>query len=219
MSVVLYILLALVALFIILISIITFSPLRLYATLNNDGYLIEIKYIGYWRNITKGQRRSGFLWFEFKRNEPQVVDKKQDKVAPESKGEKKSTPPLKWWFGKRQLFTKCISISARLIYEVLSSFNFKIETANLCICGDEDPALAGMLYGWLCSLKATVKYLDRLEIGYNFSPNAEWKFDLHFMFKNCIFKLILAPLAKALWRLPKLEIYRAYCEYKKFQPA
>jgi len=223
--VVLYILIFLVAILAAVSIAIAAAPVKLHGDLSRNSYNIRADYLGFWFKQDNNGRKTGFLWkrFEKKAKSEELSPKKSKKKKKdepsngkksETHGEKKK-PGALFWFKRRQILQNSAFVVLRMVFEIPRSLRFRI-TKLFFLIGDGDPAISGSIYGWVAALETSFPKSVPLDVKFDFNPLVEWNFRLKFEVRDCIFRAVIAPVARAIWRLPKWKILKLYRDYRRF---
>ncbi|RKZ31932.1 hypothetical protein DRQ36_00400 [bacterium] len=221
MSAIIYILITVPVLFFAVLLTVFLAPARFTVSLDDSAWFLRFNYLGYWAEKTPEGKHSGFLWWKFKHKEPKKEKKAQLKARRAEKAEKKrkkkkatkTAPTAFFWFERRLVLLKSAIIVLRMLVEAFASVKITKISLYLTI-GNGQPARAGTLYGWLCALESWLPESFGWSVGYDFNPNAEWRYSAEISFADNIFRAVLLPVVRALCRLPKRDLYRFYRNYK-----
>lgn len=217
---VLYILLTLIGIILLLFLTMIFAPVTVDLRVTDTRYHAKIKYIGYWMEFSPNRKRTGFLFHKFSNKDK--TPSKEEKTN-ETKAEDKHTKNkasrnvgLSFWYSHKAILIKVVKSVFRFTFKVIASFRVKILSTRIGF-GNDDPALTGMIFGWVSALKSSFAFFDSLDITYDFYPQAKCDFSLHIRARNNIFNMIFVPFGCLVWRLPKIELFKMYREYKKLK--
>ncbi len=218
--------LAFFAIIAFILAILLFVPFFVHVELENSAFSAKVSFLGFWF-VTDGRKgRRGFLWKEFPPEKAKSItseEKSEDKhdkktVSKKDKSAKpKKEAPLSFWLKRKGLFVRIVSAVLRFVADVAMSFRVVSHHLFLKI-GNGEPEITGALYGWMFAIKAGLPKLN-LDFGYDFRPSAKWDFYGHVDLRNSLFRLLLWPLIKLIWRLPKLNMISAYREHKRITKA
>lgn len=216
--------LALLAIIVLFVAVLLFAPFIIIGRVSDNAYSVELRFLGFWFLKEKDGARKGFLFKKFpKKPEKEETEKgkpsgkkgkePEDVVEEAEESEREKKPPLSFWLKRRQLFFRIVVLVLRFLYEVVTSFRVGSYRLYMKI-GDGAPEITGTIYGWLYAIKANWPDLN-FDFEYDFYPDAPWLFTGRIVVKNSLFRLLIWPLINFVWRLPKMELYSAYREYKK----
>lgn len=228
----LYIFLALLAIIAFIVVVLLFSPFVFDAKIHGRDYSLKFRFLGFWYRKDNDGEGQGFLLKKF-RKKPEEIQKAKEKAEKPKKSQKaeekdgkaesekakkaKKEPPLKFWLRRRHLIIRIVALVLRFVFEVLTTFRIADYHIFLKI-GNGSPDVTGALYGWLQAFKACYPKL-KFDFDYDFAPFAPWDYSGRIRVRNSLFRLLIWPLAKLLWRLPKLEMISFYREYKRLTKA
>jgi hypothetical protein len=214
-----YVLLALFAVFAVLIPTILLVPIRLRLILNDHTRTVSLGWLVIQLGRDLKERTfalylGGRVVLRRQAGTAQKREPKKEKTG-EDKVSKKSKFNLADLWKERDLIEKIIQTGLRLVWDVFKSIRWNKLLLEVDV-STPDPALTGFLYGELCAVKYSAEYVfPRARIG----VRSDFVEELPRVSGESVFSLrpasMIWPLVKAFLAVPKIRTVKLLIRRKR----